>query len=141
MKKKRGNRILFTYVIDHHGDPAFIDGNLELGVQNCKKRMRPVVIKGDWVIATLGGRYPWGSRLDKSHRPLKESLSDTEKPEYYKYLVYAMEVTDKRQPGDFLVSRKVYDFSCSLKKMPDSFCKKTEARLSLAVKNQNHHKI
>lgn len=141
MKEKPRNRILFTYVIDHSGDPSFVDGNLVLGVQNCKKKMRPSVRIGDWIIATLGGRYPWGSRMDRTHRPLKANLPDAERADYYKYLVYAMEVTDKQKPGDFLMSNKTYDFSGDLKKMPDDFCKKTDNRLSFAMKNENHQTI
>jgi hypothetical protein len=113
---------LFSYVIDHNGDPQYKKGILSLGKDTCKPRIRKKASIGDWVIATLG------------HNFLKEKGNFTVKcvqqhqNNYQQYLVYAMQVTSKEK--NILYSNNFYVFN-HLLKMPKKFHE-------LIKKGQNH---
>jgi len=95
---------LRSYVIDHDGDPEIVDGKLVWGVQDCMGSMRSWVHKGDWLIGTLGKKFP----SSKRESDFVKSKGDN----YWKYLVYAMRVTGEER--DNMLSST--DFYCFFQK-------------------------
>ncbi|MCX6776089.1 MAG: hypothetical protein NT130_04555 [Candidatus Micrarchaeota archaeon] len=117
---------LFSYVIDHVGninscDPRIEKGVLTLGKGGCKPKIRKKAVAGDWIIATLGKKFP---RI--KYEP---AFAQKYKEDYAEYLVYAMKVTDKK--GEILYSSYYYVFN-SLIKLPKRF--------RILIKTQQGHK-
>jgi len=98
---------LFSYVIDHPGDPIINKRGIFFGVQNCKQPMRPSVSCGDWVIATLGKNFDAAFSKKKGRN-------------YSKYLVYAMRVK-KKGVTNILWSNEYRWFAEKPVKLPKQF--------------------
>lgn len=93
---------LYSYIIDHKGQPCIADSNLVL--DKCKprpntKKMRGIrygAKKDDWVIATLGKNY------DKKYHDGSFFSKHGENARFF--LVYAMKITKK--PSDIKTKTK-----------------------------------
>ncbi|MDD5162729.1 MAG: hypothetical protein PHD95_00810 [Candidatus ainarchaeum sp.] len=118
---------LFSYVIDHDGDPDFVGKKLVLGTQNCKAYMRPLVHKNDWIIATLGKKFPTGKTNSDFTRANKD---------YWQYLICAMQATENPKRGK-IYSNNFYVFFAKpvkLKSEKSNF-------LALIKRGRRHKKI
>jgi hypothetical protein len=125
---------LFSYKITHKGDPKYKGGILSLGKGTCKRRIRAVASRDDWVIAICSPNFlkQKGNFTDKC---IQKHQNDCQQ-----CLVYAMQVTNIKplnrlnsEEKNILYSSNFYVFN-NLLKMPKKFHK-------LIIKGQNHKRF
>ncbi len=103
---------LRCYRITHDGDPAInsLTLDLEFGIQDCMKQMRPAVNEGDWIAAELGKTYPLNRENETGNR---------------RYLSYAMRVTsiENSEFGNLICSSRgnYYWFLDNFQEIPERF--------------------